>query len=382
MGAKVTRVGFAPGDRLYWSASAGRYLAYRGRPDQVGEFLRDVMIKDQITDVVMLGDGRHYHATALRVMQGMTQAPVPWIFEIGYLRPNLISVETWGMGGRSGIPLAFAAWDGGEDADGPGQSAFAASFLRYAILDVGYHLSNLCFGWLFYPNYQHHALYHPVQEYWGWILKGLCKPARTAALARAKGRIEAHQGPVFVFPLQLQTDYQIRDHGTGEPLEVTLTRIITSFAENAPPNALLVIKEHPLDNGLMRWSRRVEDAAAGCGIADQVVFMDGGNLDAVLARATGVVTINSTVGLTAVSMGVPCLVLGRAIYDHSGMTAPKNLAAFWQAPHAPDADRVSAFLRFLRQRYHVAGSFDGPGARAGAQNLALRLVLPPPEKAA
>jgi capsular polysaccharide export protein len=382
LGAEVTRLGFAPGDRLYWSARAGRYLAYRGDPGKVGAFLKDLITRMQVTDVVMLGDGRLYHAEALRALRGMAHAPVPWVFELGYLRPNLISVETWGMGGRSAIPAAFANHDGGDDTGQPAHSDHLASFLRYAAMDVGYHMINLCFGWLFYPSHRHHALYHPLREYGGWILKGLRKPARSAALMRAQQRIGAHQGQIFVFPLQLLTDYQIRDHGTGQTMEATINRIVTSFSRHAPATAILVIKEHPLDNGLMRWSRRVAAIAAHNGISKRVIFLDGGDLEAVLNRASGVVTINSTVGLTAISKGVPCLVLGKAIYDHSRMTARPDIDAFWTDPPAPDPETVNAFLRFLRARYHVAGSFDGPGAVEGARNLARRFTAPPPGKAA
>ncbi|TMV56002.1 hypothetical protein FGG78_37785 [Thioclava sp. BHET1] len=232
--------------------------------------------------------------------------------------------------------------------------------------------------WL-YPHYLHHALDSPLREYAGWIGKGLRLPARQRLHRQQAQRVAAHRGPLFLFPLQLETDYQIRDHGTGETLAIILKRVLTSFAEHAPAHAMLAIKVHPMDNGWARWDRQVTQAAATLGIADRVAYLDGGSLDALLPRTAGVVTVNSTVGLSAIAVGRPCLALGRAIYALPGLTHCAGLDSFWTRPEAPDAARVAAFLHFLRMNYHIPGTFDGPGARIGAENLARRLAEPPPE---
>ncbi|RWR12100.1 hypothetical protein D2T33_10475 [Sinirhodobacter populi] len=374
-GAETLRIGFAPGDHLYWPRSAGRYLAWRGTPADYPADLRRLLERERPTDLVMLGDGRPYHRMTLELLRGLgTQAPTPWIVEHGYLRPGLILVETWGMGGMSQIPAAFRASGALEAGQGAPGAAFPGSFARYAALDVGYHLANLCAGPLLYPHYRPYAEDGPIREYAGWIGKGLALPRRRAAATRAAARIAAHRGPVFLFPLQLAGDYQIRNYGTGEPLSVILRRVMDSFAAHAPSDALLVVRQHPLDNGLARWGRQVAQA----GLGDRVVFQDGGSSAPVMARAAGVVTVNSTMGLEAILKGLPCHVLGRAIYALPGLVSEGTLEAFWSAPRAPDAGRVKAFEAFLRRNYHVPGSFDGPGALVGAENLADRLALPPP----
>jgi capsular polysaccharide export protein len=317
---------------------------------------------------VMLGDGRSYHAQAISLLRD-TRAATPWIIEHGYLRPGLILVEHWGTGGKSDARRRFLALPGVAQPNLP-VAAFPSSFFRYALLDIGFHLSNLLVGRLTHPTYQHHALDGPVREYFGWALKGLRYPVRHRRTAQNLARIAAHKGKLFLFPLQLATDYQIRLQGTGASLQSTLRNIIESFARAAPDDALLIVKEHPLDNGLFDWNHFVREQATQLGIVDRVVFITGGDLNALLLRSQGVITVNSTVGLSAIKLGTPCRVLGSAVYDLPGLVDPQPLDGFWRSPQAPDPDLRDRFVSFLRHDVHVEGGFDGAAAVTGAQNLA------------
>lgn len=376
-GASVTRLCLCPGDRLYWSQRIGPAVHYRGRPEGFRGFFGDLLLRLNTTDVVMLGDGRAYHAAALDLL-AETGTAQPWIVEHGYLRPGLILVETRGTGGASAAPALFAAGGGAVGLPQPKVSGAApASFLRYAVLDVGFHAANLLAGWLTHPRYARHALDGPVREYAGWVGKALRFPARRRRTRHALALIEGHEGPVFLLPLQLATDYQIRHHGTGATLPEVVAGVIGSFARAAPADALLVIKEHPLDNGLFDWSAHVATTAGRLGGEGRVVALAGGDLGAILARCRGVVTVNSTVGLTALRAGVPCLVLGRAVYDLAGLTDRQPLDRFWSAPCPPDPDLLARYVAFLLARFHIAGGFDGPAALEGARNLADRLTRGP-----
>lgn len=382
--AQTLRIGVAPGDRLYWPRRAGRYLPFRGRPVDFPAFLQQLIRTEAPTDFVMLGDGRPYHRMTIDVLAGMRAenpaggTPTPWIIEHGYLRPGIL-VESWGMGGRSQIPRAFAARTLGATTDAaPPLIGFPSSFLRYGALDMGYHLANLAGAWTLYPHYRPYAADGPVREYAGWAIKALTLPRRRRAALQAAAQIAAHQGPLFLFPLQLAGDYQIRNYGTGESLSQILDRVIASFARHAPGDALLVVRQHPLDNGLSRWGDQVRATAAAQGVGARVVFQDGGPAEPVLARASGMVTVNSTMGLEAVLRGLPCQILGRAIYGLPGLVSFGPLEQFWTDPTPPDPALATEFADFLRRHYQIAGSFDGPGAEVGARNLAQRLAAPPP----
>ncbi|MEL6679712.1 MAG: capsular biosynthesis protein, partial [Pseudomonadota bacterium] len=183
-----------------------------------------------------------------------------------------------------------------------------------------------------------------------------------------------HAGPLFLFPLQLLTDYQIRTHGTDGGLRGALQDVIKSFEAHAPDAARLVVKVHPLDNGWAPWPRWIAEAAE----TNRITYLDGGDLDALLRTCAGVVTVNSTVGLTALQAGVPVRALGTAIYDLPGLTDPQPLEAFWVTPKRPDTEEVTLFVSFLRATIQHPGSFDGEGAGPGAEAIARAMLAPPP----
>lgn len=375
LGADVTRIGFCPGDRLYWSRASGTYVPYSGDRAAWPGYLRAFVDDHGVTDILMLGDGRDVHADAVQASRTCARPPRVWIVEHGYLRPGLLTVEPWGTGGRSRVPGAFRAGphDGLAMAE---PQTFRSSFLRYAALDVGYHLANLLLGWALYPRYRGHALDGPLREWRGWIGKALRARARGRDARRTMTRIRDHTGPVFLHPLQLETDYQIRDHAPHGGVAAALEHVVAAFG-SAPADALLVVKVHPMDNGLAGWRDKTLAAAALFGLEDRVVFLDGGDLDAILDRAAGCVTINSTVGLTALIAGCPVATLGTAIYAHPGLTDTAPLPDFFASPSAPDTRAVAAFVGFLNRTVHVPGAFEGEGAAVGARNVAARILKPP-----
>jgi capsular polysaccharide export protein len=373
-GAETLRVGTCPGDRLFWLPGAGDYIAFRKPPEDWPETARAIMKHRAITDLVCLGDGRPFHRDAIGVARGLGVRIS--IVEQGYLRPGLLTIEPNGMGGNSGIPAAF-------EADRPSQfpvaepRSFKSSFLLYAAYDVAFHFANLVGAPFAYPHYRNHALHGTLDEWRGWIGKALKRPARRKARDEALAEIEHHDGRIFLFPLQLETDYQIRQHGYRDGLRTALAYVVSSFAAHAPKDALLVVKVHPIDNGLAPWAAIIEDLKRqhGC---ERVIFLDGGDLERLMQRSTGIVTVNSTVGLSALSLGRPVKVLGSAIYNLKGLTDDQALERFWQAPQAPSPARVSNFLTFLKTTVLVPGAFEGEGAIPGARAVADRLLAPPP----
>lgn len=70
-------------------------------------------------------------------------------------------------------------------------------------------------------------------------------------------------------------------------------------------------------------------------MADRVFLADGGDTDALIAQSAGIVTVNSTVGLTALYAAKPVIALGAAVYDVPGLTSQEPLARFWHAPAPP-----------------------------------------------
>ena len=122
---------------------------------------------------------------------------------------------------------------------------------------------------------------------------------------------------------------------------------------------------------------RIATIAGNYGVANRVDLIDGGDLDRLIARCEGVVTVNSTVGLTALNGGKPVISLGSSIYDLPGLTHQASLADFWTQPEPPEPDMPDALTRALIATMQVRGGFIGRDAiESGAREMLARILSP------
>ena len=95
--------------------------------------------------------------------------------------------------------------------------------------------------------------------------------------------------------------------------------------------------------------------------------------------AAGMITINSTSGLTALRLGRPVKAMGLAVYDMAGLTHQGSLDTFWGAPEGPDPAGLADFLKVMAAHCHVRGDFyDRAGRAAAVQAMADRLMAAEP----
>jgi short-subunit dehydrogenase len=141
--------------------------------------------------------------------------------------------------------------------------------------------------------------------------------------------------------------------------------IVGSFAASGSQKQLVAVV-HPLDNGLINWRRLVRELVDGTRVADRVVVLEDGIPNDLLCNAAGVVTVNSTTGISAMYQGVPVKVLGSAIYDVPGLTHQGRLDDFWHTPTPPDPELNAAFLRALAGTTQLPGGFHAKEAKAHA----------------
>jgi capsular polysaccharide export protein len=352
-GHQVCRINLCFGDWLHWRRPGG--LSYRGRPEDWPEFVTAVIRHRRITDVILHGDQRPYHKAAADVARAEGVRVI--VTELGYLRPDWMTLELDGTSAGSHFPRSSEAIRqlAARSPEPDMTPRHGASFWRVAAPDVIYNLSSTAL-WFLYPHFRRHTIYFPPVEYAAWIGRLLTERRRNArAIAIAK-RVTASGRPFFVLPLQLEGDFQIRVHSPFPGQTEGLDHILGSFARAAPPESLLLIKSHPLDNGLERWGRTIFRLAHRHGVSDRVDFLDGSRLDALWPHARGAVTINSSAGLEAVIAGVPVKALGPAIYDVPGLTHQGHLEAFWGAPEKPDPDLARDFVRALAKTVQVRGT--------------------------
>jgi capsular polysaccharide export protein len=353
-GHEVYKINFNGGDRLFWRLPNG--IDYRGSLRDWPQWLQRVIRDKGVTDVVLFGDCRDHHMLAIRVCRAL-RVPVH-VFEEGYIRPDWVTLELGGVNGHSSLPRDPVWYR--ETAAAlppvPPHAQVPSSFRRRAAEGLVYNLADVLTRWC-YPGWSNHRPWHPLVEGIGWWRKLSRRKESEASAARLLARLEASGEPYFLFPLQLDSDAQIRLHSNFAGIADALRLVIGSFAAHAPADVGLVVKEHPLDNGVRDWRQEAADIAALFGVADRVHYLAWGDIVPVTRRARGVVTINSTSGTLALAEGVPVVALGHAVYDVPDITCQGGLDAFWQNPVAPDPETFAAFRRVLIDRCLIPGGF-------------------------
>ncbi len=351
-GHAVYRVNFNGGDRAFWQRGEG--IDFRGSEHEWPHFLDRLLSEKEIGDIVLFGDCRPPHRRAIRLA---TQRGVRvHVVDEGYLRPGWITFEEGGSNGYSSLPKNPAFYR--EEARSLPQwrppPRFPDSFRRRAFEDVVYNFASLAASRRF-PHYRTHRPYHQSVEYAGWLRR--LALGRRGARSAARTIRSLHGAPIYLFPLQLDCDYQTRVHSPFRAMYPAIEHVVRSFARCAPAGSRLVIKSHPLDSGIMDWAAIVGHIACEAEVAERVTLVDGGDLALLLSRCRGIVTVNSTLGTQALANGLPVIALGKAIYDMPGLTHQLGLDRFWTEATPPDAVLFDAFRRVLAARCLVPGSF-------------------------
>jgi capsular polysaccharide export protein len=164
-------------------------------------------------------------------------------------------------------------------------------------------------------------------------------------------------GRYFLIPLQVAHDSQIQSHSKFVKVEEFIEEVMRSFAEFAPPDTLLVIKQHPLERGHKQYSSWIDRLTKELDLSKRVLYIHDQHLPTLLSCARGVVVINSTVGLSAIHHGIPLKNLGEAIYDIPGLTYQGELNDFWSQAPKPMQNLYESFYNRVIKNTQINGNF-------------------------
>ncbi|MEM9224814.1 MAG: capsular biosynthesis protein [Pseudomonadota bacterium] len=369
-GIPVLRVKLNAGDDL----RVGKGIAYRGKLEDFAAFLTRLIRREAITDVLYFADRLPYHRIAEKVANKL--GATPYAVENGYLRPDWLTLEPGGMGAFSHFPADRAHIEAIADGAPPidDDIRFRHAFASEAFFDVSHTLARLA-GVRRYPHFERDRANHPLREYISWLPQLVRRQwAQQRAPAQMR-RVMGESKPYFLFPMQLQEDYQIRHNSRYADLATLVDEVFAAFARGAPGDATLLVKIHPLDNGLQNWHRTLKQAKRDYGLTGRIRLLSAGPLLEMLQHCEGVVLVNSTVGLTTLRVGKPLKTMGAAVYDIEGLTDRQPLDSFFAAPRAPDGEYVDLFVRALARATQLKGSFYNPaGMEAGAREIVRRVA--------
>lgn len=370
------RILFSGGDRVFWPKPGA--VSYRGCFANWRKFLGSFLHDTGISDIILFGDCRPYHRVAMDLAR--SRGIAVHVFEEGYFRPEWITLEREGTNAFSTLPRDPEAIRR-EAADLSAQledvEHVSGGFGKRVFWEVVNQTATMLLAPL-YPKYRRHRSHYPVVEMGGWLKRLFRAPRERRYVVRLSGFLQETDQPCYLLPLQLETDYQIRRHSSFGSMANVMEVVMESFARSAPADALLLIKLHPLDNGLVNFRRQARRIAKRLGIRDRILVMEGGHLPSLLAKCKGVVVVNSTSGLSAIHREVPVKVLGNAIFNIPGLAYQGSLDSFWIEGTKPDMELFGAFRRVVLARAQVNGSFFSKEGRALAvEGVVARMHVTP-----
>lgn len=375
-GAEVLKVNFNGGDDFFWRYKPA--IEYTYQQNRWAEYISDIARLQKVTDLVVYGDCRPLHKEAIDVLKPL--GVKIHVFEEGYFRPDWITLESDGVNAYSSLPSDKSFYLEQDVVEPKVPQSCGVSFYYHAFNTLNYYLASVPTLHTKFKNYKHHFGNCPHKTMMSWVPRVITSFYRK--LESAVSRLRLKEQKYFLVTLQLARDWQIISHSRFGNIDKFIDYVCENFSENAPADMLLVFKNHPLDNGLQNVKSMVQSSADKYGITNRVQFLDGWSLPKLIKKSEGVVTVNSTSGLSVMHHHKPLIALGRAIYNFEGLASQSSLADFWNRPQKPDQEVYEKFRNYVINKCQINGSFYNPkGIDLAVRNCVPRMLGLEPNKA-
>ena len=347
---KVLKLNFNGGDFFFYPNGK------RCKCDEkdLENFYENFFKEKKIDAIVMYNDCRLIHAKAIKV--AMELGIGIWIFEEGYLRPYCITFEKDGVNANSSLPrdknfyLSCNILTKESIKEIPGGFKFMA-FSAFLYWLFSFLLAP------FFNNKLHHRTLFPF-EFLFWFRSLYRKYLYKFTEKKLNQKIYSLEKKYFLAILQVYNDTQIKHH-YKKSIEEFIEELILSFANHARAKSYLVFKHHPMDRGYRNYSKLINELSQKYHVEGRIFYVHDTYLPTLLKNALGCITINSTVGLSAILEGCPTKVCGNAFYNFEGLAYPKKLQFFWREAHAykPNPNLVLNFKNYLLNTNQFNGNF-------------------------
>ena len=374
-GFEAWPVCFNAGERLY--ARGSQNLQYSGTADAWREWFTEIVGEHGFDYVVLFGCEREIHRIAL---EQCALADVPALcLEEGYIRPGFVTMELGGNNWRSPIAGLLPSEEDAESRTERPKASYPSSFGAMA----SYAFTYFAVRGLFSRPSERKLFHKPkrsfVREMFYWIKNYYRKFSNLGRNYRSLERLlEHHDKRYYLVPLQVHDDGQLGAAAGGWSNQKLILKSIVSFARNAPATSQLVFKIHPMERGHSQDSQFIRQVSVLNNVAERVHILDGGSLGLLTRHSAGMVTINSTSGLSALVHGVPLAVLGQAFYRHPKLAfcvkKGIDLDQFWTSGHVAPAALRRDYVQWVGQQCLQYGDFYAyEGIEVAANSLLAKL---------
>ena len=386
-GCEVWRLCFEGGD-VWETASSNRiYVIGAQANSDFAAFVEGELKRKSIDCVVTFNDILPRNRIVLETAQRLNLDR--FVLENGYLRPHWVTLERDGVNGFSALPRERAFYlaenalrSARGNAPSPKDEAFAFR-VRYHVINTIVHFAMavmaspvLRFNSSYYGDSVWRQALGYVREYaWRQVNGEDVEVARIRA-AKQAGQL------VFTVLMQKPGDGQLMVHSKYGGNNKFLREVVGSFARYAAKDALLVVKQHPLDYGVEKSPAYAASLFGAHGIEGRAVYLRMTSMDICMDLSDGLVTVNSTGGLAALQKGLAVKCMGAAVYDVDGLTYQGALNSFWRKGRPADAQVLNGYVDYLTRSSQLNGGFHSRQGRALLlREMAPRLVGKAPQHA-
>jgi capsular polysaccharide export protein len=373
-GCEVWRLCFEGGD-VWETPARNRVFVPAGK--DFAAFIADKLRQLDVDCVVTFNDILPRNRIALEAAEqlGIDR----FVLENGYLRPHWVTLERDGVNGFSALPRdrafylsqralqrarkaqAGAAPSTPESAHEPKPFVFR---VRYHVINTIAHFAAAVVAspvLRFDPAYYGDSVWRQAAGYmreYAWRqLNNETGATRRIEEARQQKR------PVFTVLMQKPGDGQLIVHSSYGGNNNFLREVIGSFARYAPKEAVLVVKQHPLDYGVEKSPAFAADLFRAHGVEDRAVYLRMTSIDICMDHSDGLVTVNSTGGLAALQKGLAVKCMGAAVYNVEGLTFQGSLNSFWRKGRPADPEVLEGYVEHLIRSSQINGGFHSREAR-------------------
>ncbi|HDR0840880.1 TPA: capsule biosynthesis protein, partial [Pasteurella multocida] len=353
----VFKLNLNKGDDFFYSSKRKNTFEYTDSLDYFFDYLNAFCADNRIDSIVCFGDNRKYHQYAKKVAKQLNISF--WVFEEGYFRPDYVTLEKNGVNDFSTLPrdANFFLKQALHCPLPPEPLKLAKGFIPLAKLAIQYYI-NASTG-AKYPHYQHHRILDIKYYIKLWTFSGikrLCYFLQERSLGKKieKGFFD----DFFIVPLQVYDDSQVKVHCDYDSVESFLREVLDSFVRYAPKTLNLIIKHHPMDRGFIDYGcviKEYQTQYPSC--KHRILYVHDVPTPILLRKGKGMITLNSTSGISALLHRMPVLTLGRASYNFEGLTYQGNLHSFWHNKALPDAKVFEAYRKYHLSKTQINGSF-------------------------
>lgn len=355
-GHDVRKVAFHTAD-YYFGLWGVPVHPFRGEVEQWRNWLKELSEAHGVNTYVLYNNKRTYNVIAEELADELGIEII--ITEQGLVRPLHVTAFSTRQQQLSGIADLWKLTLAGEvHPEGytslPHQRVPVSS--KYKFLRFGFFGAISALTRPLFPHYREQQkvgiLFHAKAQALGlWrLIKSPASDRRIESLISGDWKRR-----FYLVPLQVPYDKQILLQSEFSDMDTFIDRVATSFELGADSDKKLIFKIHPVDRGYRDYTTLISSLKDRLG-SDRIHLIDHVNLDKLLENAQGVVTINSTVGLTALRHGAPVKVLGNAIYDLKELTFPDSLDDFWRSECRPCMDTVQMFVKVLESTIQGRGT--------------------------